>query len=118
MDNLLAIGSRGIFNEEHDMFRENVRKFFREQVAPKHKSFEENGKVDRETWKACGAMGLLGTSIPAEQGGVGGSFKDEAIVMEEQVYAHCHAPAIPVHSAIVMPYFAHYGTPEQVIMVY
>lgn len=110
----MAIGSRGIYDADHDLFRENARKFFREQLAPQHKRFEANGAVDRETWRACGEMGLLGVSIPAEKGGVGGSFKDEAIVMEEQVYAHCHAPAIPVHSAIVMPYFANYGTPEQV----
>jgi len=111
----MAIGTRGIFDEDHDMFRENARKFFREQVAPNHKGFEAAGKVDRETWRACGQMGLLGVSIPTEKGGaVGGSFKDEAIVLEEQVYAHCHAPAIPVHSTIVMPYFANYGTPEQV----
>jgi len=113
-EDLMAIGTRGIFNEDHDLFRENARKFFREQLAPQHKKFEEAGRVDRETWRACGDMGLLGVSISAEKGGIGGSFKDEAIAMEEQVYAHCHAPAIPVHSTIVMPYFANYGTPEQV----
>ena len=30
-------------------------------------------------------MGFLGTSLPAEKGGVGGTFLDEAIVLEEQV---------------------------------
>ena len=113
-EDLLALGTRRIFNQDHDMFRENARKFFRDQLAPQHKQFEAAGKVSKDTWKTLGSMGLLGVAIPAEKGGIGGSFKDEAIVLEEQVYAHCHAPAITVHSTIVMPYFAKYGTPEQV----
>ena len=30
-------------------------------------------------------MGFLGISLPAEKGGVGGTFLDEAVVLEEQV---------------------------------
>ena len=33
-----------------------------------------------------GEQGFLGTSIAAEKGGIGGTFKDEAIVLEEQTY--------------------------------
>ena len=71
------------------------------------------GHVDRHLWNQLGEQGFLGVAIPEEVGGIGGTFKDEAIILEEQVYAHCHAPAIAVHSSIVMPYFANYGTPEQ-----
>ena len=46
-----------------------------------------------------GEQGFLGTSIAAEKGGIGGTFKDEAIVLEEQIYANCHAPAIGVSNA-------------------
>ena len=60
-----------------------------------------------------GEQGFLGVAISDEVGGIGGTFKDEAIILEEQSYAHCHAPAITVHSTIVMPYFANYGTTEQ-----
>ena len=83
-------------------------------TAPEHKRYESQGHVDKQTWLDLGSMGLLGAAIDAEIGGVGGTFKDETIVLEEQIYAHCHAPAIMVHSTIVMPYFAHYGTPEQI----
>jgi alkylation response protein AidB-like acyl-CoA dehydrogenase len=55
----------------------------------------------------------LGISISADHGGIGGSWADECIVLEEQAYAHCHAPAITVHSSIVLPYIANYGTQEQ-----
>ena len=42
-------------------------------------------QVSREIWKELGKMGFLGISLPAEKGGVGGTFLDEAIVLEEQV---------------------------------
>merc|ERR1719334_2630213 len=35
------------------------------------------------------------------------------IVMEEMGYNFCTSPAIPLHSTIVMPYLANYGTKEQ-----
>jgi len=114
MQNMMDIGSRSIFNEDHDMFRESARKFFRDVLHPQHKKFEADGRVSREIWQELGKMGFLGISLPAEKGGVGGTFLDEAIVLEEQAYAHCHAPAITVHSTIVMPYIVNYGTPEQI----
>ena len=43
-------------------------------------------QVSKEVWKELGSMGFLGISIPEEKGGVGGTFLDEAIVLEEQVF--------------------------------
>lgn len=33
---LMDIGTRRIFNEDHDLFRQNVRRFFQEEVVPHH----------------------------------------------------------------------------------
>jgi len=113
MPNMLDIGSRTIFDEDRDIFRSSVRRFMRDELHPAHKRFEAQGHVDREVWNRLGEQGYLGVAISDEVGGIGGTFKDEAIILEEQSYAHCHAPAITVHSTIVMPYFANYGTKEQ-----
>ena len=68
MERLTDIGARSIFTSEQvtlvdcadrcmqDMFREVVRKFMREQVAPQQAAFEEAGQPNREVWKALGAM--------------------------------------------------------------
>ncbi len=85
----------------------------REKLYPLQAEFEKTGEPTREIWTAMGDLGLLGVSIPAEVGGIGGSFKDEAIVCEEMSYALCSSPALAVHSTIVMPYLEHYGTKEQ-----
>merc|ERR1719282_1247466 len=109
----MDIGGRNIFNSDHDMFRSQVRRWMRERLAPLQASFEENGQPTKEIWLEMGNQGMLGVSIPAEVGGIGASFLEEAIVAEEMSYANCAAPAMAVHSTICMPYLVHYGTKEQ-----
>ena len=41
MGTMLDIGARNIFNSDHDMFREQVRRWMRERLAPLQSSFEE-----------------------------------------------------------------------------
>merc|ERR1719429_539469 len=110
---MLDIGARSIFNSDHDMFRGQVRRWMRERLAPLQTSFEEEGQPSKEIWKEMGNQGMLGVSIPAEVGGIGASFLEEAIVAEEMSYANCASPAMAVHSTICMPYLVHYGTKEQ-----
>merc|ERR1712179_336286 len=113
MGTMLDIGSRNIFNSDQDMFREQVRRWMRERLAPQQVPFEEDGQPSKEIWREMGAQGLLGVSTPAEVGGIGASFLEEAIVAEEMSYANCASPAMAVHSTICMPYLTHYGTVEQ-----
>merc|ERR1711953_147070 len=107
------VGTRSIFTPEQDMFRESVRKFMQDTLAPQQEAFEKAGEPTREAWKAMGAQGLIGVSTPAEVGGIGGTFIDEMIVCEEMSYSFVAAPAMGLHSAICMPYLTHYGTVEQ-----
>merc|ERR1711971_548052 len=81
------VGTRSIFTPEQDMFRESVRKFMQDTLAPQQEAFEKAGEPTREAWKAMGAQGLIGVSTPAEVGGIGGTFIDEMIVCEEMSYS-------------------------------
>ncbi|KAG7156589.1 Long-chain specific acyl-CoA dehydrogenase-like [Homarus americanus] len=76
--------------------------------------WEKDGNISRECWLKAGEQGLLGTDTPAEAGGIGGDFKDAAIIMEEQSYVNCSGPGFALHSQIVMPYITHYGSQEQI----
>ncbi|XP_072552003.1 long-chain specific acyl-CoA dehydrogenase, mitochondrial [Salminus brasiliensis] len=111
---MMDIGTRRIFSEEHDLFRENVRRFFREEVVPYHAQWEKDGQVSRELWEKAGSQGLLGIYTPAEHGGVGGDLLSAAIVWEEQMYCNCSGPGFSLHSEIVMPYISHYGSQAQI----
>lgn len=112
-ETMMDIGTRRIFSEEHDIFRQSVRRFFQEEVAPFHAQWEKDGQVSREVWEKAGKQGLLGVNTAAELGGIGGDVLSTAITWEEQMYANCTGPGFALHSDIVMPYIAHYGSKEQ-----
>lgn len=108
------IGTRKIFDSDHDIFRVNVRRFFQENVTPYEPSWMEQGHISRQCWQKAGDSGLLGITIPAEQGGIGSEWLYSAIVHEEQAYANSTGPGFSLHSDIVMPYISKYGTKEQI----
>jgi acyl-CoA dehydrogenase len=41
---------RRLFREEHDMFRDVVRKFVAREIAPYHHQWEKDGVVPRDLW--------------------------------------------------------------------
>ncbi|PIK60708.1 putative long-chain specific acyl-CoA dehydrogenase, mitochondrial isoform X2 [Apostichopus japonicus] len=113
-ESLLDIGTRDIFSEEHDIFREHVRRFFTNEILPNQERWERQKHVDRNLWRQMGSAGLLGVNIPDKKGGIGGDFKAAMIVTEEQGYANGAGSCFPMHSDIVMPYISEYGTQEQI----
>ncbi|XP_068612712.1 long-chain specific acyl-CoA dehydrogenase, mitochondrial [Brachionichthys hirsutus] len=111
---LTDIGTRRIFNEDHDLFRQSARRFFQDEVVPYHQRWEKDGQVSREVWEAAGKQGLLGITIPEEHGGIGGDLLSAAVVWEEQMYSNCTGPGFGLHSDIVMPYVSNYGSAAQI----
>lgn len=107
------IGTRRIFNEDHDMFRSMVRKWWEAEVVPHHSKWEEAGEVPRDLWKSAGENGLLCVTMPEEMGGSAADALHAAITWEEQSYTGCTGPGFALHSEIVAPYLLHYGTDEQ-----
>ena len=100
-------------DEELDDVRQLARTFFEKESVPNQERWAKEHQVDREYWNAAGDAGLLCIAIPTEFGGGGGTFAHEAVVMEEQAAAGDDAFGYSVHSTIVAPYIAKYGTQEQ-----
>jgi long-chain-acyl-CoA dehydrogenase len=111
--NLLQIGTRRIFEHEHDQYRELCRRFYEKKVVPHHSNWEDDGQVPRELWQDAGAEGLLCVTVPSEFGGMGLDIKYSAVHWEEAMYANASGPGFHLHSEIVAPYIMHYGTQEQ-----
>jgi acyl-CoA dehydrogenase len=103
---------RDIFSEEHEMFRTQVRRFVENELVPKIESWNRNGMSDRESWRKMGEAGFLGANAPAEYGGAGGDFLYDAIVIEELSRVRAHGLMMGLHSDIIMPYIASYGTDD------
>ena len=104
---------RDIFTTDHELFREQFRRFAEREIAPKVAEWNARGMSDRETWRRAGAAGFLGASAPAEYGGAGADFLYDAIVMEEMAWLRAHAMMISLHSDICLPYLLSYGTEAQ-----
>ena len=102
---------RAIFSEEHELFREQVRRFCEKEVAPHIRDWERAGTTPREFWRRCGEKGLLCTTIPEQYGGPGGDFLHACVVTEEMARVGASL-GLPVHSDMVSPYLLHYGTEE------
>lgn len=99
--------------EDINMFRDAVHKFYANEMAPHSEEFRKNKKVDRKYWNKAGEYGLLNCAIPEEYGGGGGDYRHEMIIMEELERAEVDGFGLSLHNAIVAPYILHYGTEEQ-----
>lgn len=111
-ERLDQVGTRRIFDHDHDMYRELCRSFYQDKVTPFEKEWEAQGHVSREVWKQAGENGMLGVTVPEEYGGLGLDAKYAAVHWEEQSYALSSGVGFSLHSEIVCPYLVHYGSEE------
>lgn len=75
---------RNIFDEDHDLFRDSVRKFIEQEVAPHDADWANRGRVDRSLFRAAGEAGMLLFATPEQFGGSGiHDWRFNAIVNEE-----------------------------------
>lgn len=104
---------RNLFNEEHEAFRETVRKFYEKEVVPNIEKYEKQQHVDRDLWNKAGDLGLLCTTMPEQYGGSGVDRLYSMILIEEQAYAMDSSTGFSLHSDIVANYINNFGHEQQ-----
>jgi alkylation response protein AidB-like acyl-CoA dehydrogenase len=106
---------RTIFAEEHRIFREQCRTLFEKEFVPFHPQWERDGIVPHAVWKLMGDAGLLCTSVPEQDGGIGADKLSAVVMLEELSDLGLMGMALnfAMHSEIVTPYLLKYGSPEQ-----
>lgn len=109
---MLDMSTRFAYNEDHDMFRDTVRKVFAEHMTPFLEKHEEEGIVGREAWKALGEAGMLCPTVSEENGGLGLDFGYNAVIAEELGYIGSSA-GFTLQNDITVNYFERLGTEEQ-----
>ncbi|MEY2952125.1 MAG: hypothetical protein RLZZ401_212, partial [Pseudomonadota bacterium] len=109
------LSHRAVYDAEHEMFRDAMRGFIKAEITPHFARWEDAGMVDRSFWQAAGRAGLLCPHIPEAYGGAGGSFKHNAVVVEEMGYAGYAGPMVnlSVHSDVCAGYLLNAGTEAQ-----
>lgn len=106
----------GIFEADHDAYRETVRSFLQREVIPHYDRWEEQRLVDRDAWKAAGAAGILGLSVPADHGGAGVTDRRFRYVVAQEFARSgvaSFAAGVGTHDDVVLPYVVDLGSVEQ-----
>lgn len=104
---------RRLYTQDHDGFRDVVRRFVKDEIAPFYEEWEEQGQVPKELFKKAGELGLLCPMAAEEHGGSEVDFLFSAIITEELNYAGYASVFIPLHNDIVFPYLNEQGNAEQ-----
>jgi acyl-CoA dehydrogenase len=104
---------RTVFREDHELFREQARRFIETEIVPNLHAWEQAGIVPKSLWRKAGEIGLLCSAVPEEYGGSGGDFGHSAVMIEELARVNATAIGFTTHSEIVAPYLVAYGSEEQ-----
>jgi alkylation response protein AidB-like acyl-CoA dehydrogenase len=99
--------------EEHQIFRETIRKFAQSEIEPLIEEAEREEKFPKQLIARARELDLLGLSIPEKYGGVGADMFMVSIVSEELVRV-CAGIGVGLFSVILGPgAIAAVGTEEQ-----
>ncbi|AWZ21704.1 glutaryl-CoA dehydrogenase [Roseovarius sp. TM1035] len=101
-------------SEEERMIAASARTFAQEVLQPRVIAAYREERVDPDIFKEMGQMGLLGTTIPEEYGGLGANYVTYGLVAREiERVDSGYRSMMSVQSSLVMyPIYA-YGSEEQ-----
>ena len=69
--------------ETADAIRETVSSFAEAEIAPRAAEIDETNQFPNDLWRKFGDLGLLGMTVPEEDGGTGLGYLEHVIAMEE-----------------------------------
>jgi citronellyl-CoA dehydrogenase len=99
---------------EHELFRQTVRKFVQEELAPRAREFDQMGRIDKRLYKKMGDLGMLGLRYNPKWGGSGLDWSYTAVMFEE--IARCDnagvTMGISVQTDMATPSLHQFGTDE------
>jgi acyl-CoA dehydrogenase len=103
------------FQEEHLLFREQLRRFIDDEVKPVAEAWEQDGMVPRATLRRMGELGFLGLRYPEVYGGSAMDAVASAVLAEELGKSTFggFAVTVLVHTDMASPHLANFGTEEQ-----
>jgi isovaleryl-CoA dehydrogenase len=94
--------------------RDAAREIVRREVAPVAARMDREDHFPRDVFGRLGEHGLLGPTLPAEVGGLGLSYRAQALILEEVARASpALALSVGAHSNLFADNVARNGTPDQ-----
>ena len=105
--------NRAIYTEEHEMYRDSLRKFLEKEAVPYFDQWEEDCIIPRSFWRKMGENGFVCPWVDEKYGGQGTDFGFSAILGQELAKIGAGLTGIGTHSNIIVPYIDSFGTKEQ-----
>lgn len=115
-DDTASISADGpYFREEHQMFRDQLRRFVDEEIKPHAEAWEEDGLTPRAVLRRMGELGFLGIRYSEAYGGSEMDTVASAILAEELGKSTFGGFAITVlvHTDMASPHLHNFGTEAQ-----
>ena len=111
----MTASSRILFQADHQQFRETMREFVRRTLEPAQPRHATEHRIDAETWREAGRLGLLGLEVPEAYGGAGaGDYRFNAVFHEELArFGAAYASCFGIHADVVAPYLVDLGSDAQ-----
>jgi citronellyl-CoA dehydrogenase len=102
------------FTAEHDLIRQTVKRFCREEIAPFAQEWDEAGIFPREIFRKAADLGLFSIRIPTELGGSGLDWWATAAAMESMAWADSPGTGmgLMVQGELTIPIINELGTAE------
>lgn len=103
-----------IFNQEHLLFRNSIRKFIDASILPNIDAWEREENFPSEIFLSLGENGFLGILIPEALGGVGGNYALAGAWCEEfgKVPSVGFTTGVNMHSLVITPAVSRFGSSE------
>ncbi len=79
----MSISKRIIYDSEHQLLRDELRRFLQENAVPQLRNWEAQGHADRSIWTQLGELGAMSPMLPSEYGGSASDMRTAAVVYEE-----------------------------------
>lgn len=99
--------------EEHEIFRQSLRKFLEKEAVPFYDQWEEDRIIPRSFWEKMGENGFLCPWVDEKYGGFNADFAYSVVLNEELERVGSSLVGVGLHNDIVVPYLTEYGTEEQ-----
>ena len=103
------------FTEEHELIRQTVARFCKEEIAPFAAEWDDEGIFPRELFTKAGALGMFGIRIDPKWGGSGQDWWATAAYVEAMAHSDSGSinMAFLVQSDMALPVIQELGTEEQ-----